>query len=232
MSFLFDRNFDAETDAAARGAAQVAGAVFTRAEFDQAVAEARAAGFEAGVQQGRSEAHEAALSSETARRLKVAESVVPLLRDLFEDAARHHAALEAQMIDFVLSVFEQVAPDVSASLAEGQARREAQAAVRMALGAAQLTLFFAPDSLTAATPELEAAAREARFGGRLTLRPDPALQPGDVRADWDQGVMSYSFAEVCGRILGTLGLARDEIDKRLGQKVGHKVDQKFSGEPS
>ena len=192
MSYLFDRNFDAETEALTPEAAPAPEPLFTRSDHEQALAEARAAAFEAGYQKGRAEAH--------------------------------HAALEAQMIDFVLSVFEQLAPDVSAALAEGQARREARSAVRMALGAAQLTLYFPPDSLEAATAELEAAAREVGFGGRLSLRPDPTLQAGAVRAAWDQGVMAYSFAEICARILEALGLARQEIEQRLGQKL--------TGEPS
>ena len=219
MSFVFDRNFDAEGEATARGETPVIGAVFTRAQYEQAVAEAHAAGFEAGLEQGRAEAFDAAEGSQSARRLKVAEAVVPTLRALFEDAQAHHAALEAQMVEFVLSVFSQVAPDVLAALAEGQARRETLGAVRMALGASQLTLFLPPDTVESASAELEAAAREAGFGGRLSLRPDPALSAGDVRAAWDNGVMSYSFAEVCARILGALGMTRDDIEQRLGQKL-------------
>ena len=45
-----------------------------------------------------------------------------------------------------------------------------------------------------------------------------------MRAAWDQGVMAYSFAEICARILEALGLARQEIEQRLGQKL--------TGEPS
>ena len=136
MSYLFDRNFDAETEALTPEAAPAPEPLFTRSDHEQALAEARAAAFEAGYQKGRAEAQEAALASDATRRLQLAEAVVPVLRDLFADAEAHHAALEAQMIDFVLSVFEQLAPDVSAALAEGQARREARSAVRMALGAA------------------------------------------------------------------------------------------------
>lgn len=219
MSYLFDRNFDAEPEAGPRGTTQVTEPMIPLAQFEQAVAEARAEGHAAGVAQGRSEALQAAESSESTRRLQLAEAVVPVLQQLFADNEAHHAALEAQMVDFVLSVFEQVAPDVSAALAEGQARREALGAVRMALGAAQLTLYFPPETLEAAAPEMEAAAREAGFAGRLALRPDPALQPGDVRAAWDQGVMSYSFAEICARILEALGMARRDIEQRLGQKL-------------
>ena len=131
MSYLFDRNFDAETEALTPEAAPAPEPLFTRSDHEQALAEARAAAFEAGYQKGRAEAQEAALASDATRRLQLAEAVVPVLRDLFADAEAHHAALEAQMIDFVLSVFEQLAPDVSAALAEGQARREARRQARL-----------------------------------------------------------------------------------------------------
>jgi len=216
MSYVFDRNFDAESEATQRGEVPIIGAVYTRADFDAAVAEARAAGFEAGHQHGLMEAGQSAEHSDAARRLAVAEAVVPALHDVFANADRHHAALEAQMVDFVLSVFNQVAPDVTARLAEGQARREALGAVRMALGTAHLELWFAPESLDAAKVELERSARQAGFGGQLSVRADPDLGSGDVRASWDHGAMHFSFREICGRILEALGLARQDIELRLG----------------
>lgn len=220
MTYLFDRNFDSERDRPpGAGPEPAPEPVYSSSQHQEALAEARTAGFEAGLIQGRAEAQKSAMMSDSARRLQLAEAVVPVLRDLFEDSDAHHAALEAQMVDFVLQVFHQLAPDVSEALAEGQARREALSAVRMALGAAQLTLYFAPDSLEDAAAEIEAAARKAGFGGRLSLHPDPALQPGDVRAAWDQGVMAYSFTEICSRILEALGLARKDIEQRLGQTL-------------
>lgn len=131
MSFVFDRNFDAEFDAARRGEEPVIGAVFTRAQFDEAVANARREGFEAGVAQGSNETLQATEASASQRQLSALEAVTPALRQLIDDADRHHATLEAQMVGFVLEVFEQLAPDVSAKLAKGQAEREAKNAVRM-----------------------------------------------------------------------------------------------------
>ncbi|MBN9887112.1 FliH/SctL family protein [Salipiger abyssi] len=219
MSYVFDRNFDAEDDAVRRGDAPIVGAVFTRAEYDEAVRQARDEGFQAGLQQGREDAAQTAQSSESARRLAASEAVIPAMQALFADADRHHAALEAQMVEFVLSVFRQVAPDVSERLADGQALREAKGAVRMALGSARLDLWVSPDALEVSSAELELAARQAGFGGRLSVKSDPVLGAGEVRAAWDNGVMEYSFHEICARILGALGTARQEIELKLGQKL-------------
>lgn len=219
MNYVFDRNFDAEDEADQRGETPVIGAVFTRAQYEEAVAQARDEGFHAGVQQGREAAAQTAQSSESARRLAASEAVAPAMQALFDDADRHHAALEAQMVEFVLSVFRQVAPDVDERLAEGQALREAKGAVRMALGSARLDLWVAPDALDTSSAELELAARQAGFGGRLSVKSDPELGAGEVRAAWDHGVMEYSFSEICARILGALGTARQEIELKLGQKL-------------
>jgi len=217
MSFVFDRNFDAEFDAARRGEEPVIGAVFTRAQFDEAVANARQEGFEAGVAQGQTETLQATEASASQRQLSALEAVTPALRELIDDADRHHATLEAQMVGFVLEVFEQLAPDVSEALATGQAEREAKNAVRMALGSAVLRIWFAPGAVESSGAEVQHAARIAGLGGRIDIKADPDLGPGEVRAEWDHGVMAYSFKDICARILSSLGRTRDEIDRSLEQ---------------
>ena len=82
MSFVFDRNFDAEIDAARRGEEPVIGAVFTRAQFDEAVANARQEGFEAGVAQGQTETLQATEASASQRQLTALEAVTPRIQGL------------------------------------------------------------------------------------------------------------------------------------------------------
>lgn len=217
MSFIFDRNFDAEAEAAARGQQVRAGAIYTRAEFDAAVAKAHAEGLEAGLSQGRDEASQAAQQSASARQVSALEAVAPALQALYADADAHHAVLEAQMVGFALSVLRQVAPAASAALSEAEATQEARSAVRMALGAAELKLWFAPEATERASAEVHRIARQSGFGGRLEVKSDPSLAAGDVRAEWDHGVMSYSFNDICQRILGALEDSKARIDAALGQ---------------
>ncbi|MBE9637149.1 FliH/SctL family protein [Salipiger mangrovisoli] len=217
MSFIFDRNFDAEADAQRRGEQAKIGAIYTRAEFDAAMSEARTEGFEAGLAQGRDEASNAAQQSSSARQVTAMEAVGPALQALFADADRHHAVLESQMVGFALSVLRQVAPAAGAALAEQEALQEARGAVRMALGAAELKLRFAPEVTETSGAEIHRIARQSGFGGRVEVKPDPALAPGDVRAEWDHGVMTYSFNDICERILGALESSKARIDAAIGQ---------------
>ncbi|WP_353475750.1 hypothetical protein PVT71_24500 (plasmid) [Salipiger sp. H15] len=217
MSFIFDRNFDAEAESQRRGEQPKQGAIYTRAEFDAAVTKARNEGFEAGLKQGRDEASNAALQSNSARQTSAIEAVGPALRALFDDADHHHAVLESQMVAFALSVLRQVAPATGAALAEAEALQEARGAVRMALGSAELKLWFAPEVTETSGTEIHRIARQSGFGGRVEVKPDPALAIGDVRAEWDHGVMSYSFNDICGRILGALEDSKARLDAAIGQ---------------
>lgn len=217
MSFIFDRNFDAEADAQRRGEQVKAGAIYTRAEFDAAVSAARTEGFEAGLNQGRDEASNAAQHNTSARQASAIEAVAPALQALFSDADHHHAVLESQMVGFALSVLRQVAPATGAALAEQEALQEARGVVRMALGAAELKLRFAPEVTESSAAEIHRVARQSGFGGRIEIKPDPDLATGDVRAEWDHGVMTYSFNDICERILGALESSKASIDAAIGQ---------------
>ncbi|MGR3571017.1 FliH/SctL family protein [Brevirhabdus sp.] len=202
MLYVFERTFDSDT---ARPAVDPATQpIYTRAEFDAAVARARAEGAEAGRTAGRDEATAAMTQSDAARELSALEAMAPVLRDLFADRDRHHRALEAQLLQFLLTVFDQVAGDVIGALAPGQAEREARGAVRMALGSASLTMFLPPEQAAAGGAHVLRMARLHGFGGRVEVQPDPALSPGDIRAEWDHGVMEYSFNDICQRIRDAL----------------------------
>ncbi len=217
MQFVFDRDFDGELDHAGRVSDMRAGAIYTREEFDEAVKQARADGYADGRTAGRAEASSASEDSEAERQLAALEAVAPALTALFADADRHHAVLEAQMIDFVLSVLGQVAPQLTATLARDQAEREAADAIRMALGSAMLRVHFPPEAKADGEAHIQRTARLAGFAGRVEVKSDPALAPGDVRAEWDHGVMEYSFNDICQRIFDALEAAKAAAEERAGQ---------------
>lgn len=217
MQFVFDRNFDGEVETKARLADVRIGAVYTVAEYDDAVEAAQAQAYEDGRTAGKAEAAVASAQSDHERQLTALEALAPAMTALLEDADRHHAVLEAQMLDFVLSVFQQVAPQVIESQARAQAEREVENAIRMALGSAILKVFFAPSVHKEGEALAQRTARLQGYGGRLEVKPDPELAVGDVRVEWDHGVMRYSFDDICQRILGALGAAKAAADDRTGQ---------------
>lgn len=221
MQFVFDRDFDSDMDPKSRLSEVRIGAVYTRDEHDEAVEAAQKQAYEDGRMAGRAEAAVAAAESDQERQLTALEALAPAMRALLEDADRHHAVLEAQMLDFVLSVFDRVAPQVVEAQARVQAEREVANAVRMALGSAILKVFFAPSAQKDGEAQVQRTARLQGYGGRIEVLPDPELSEGDVRVEWDHGVMRYSFNDICQRILASLGTARDAAEER-SSKIGEQ----------
>lgn len=216
MQFVFDRDFDSDLGLKPSSTYRP-GALYTQEEFDDAVKRARADGYEDGRTSGRAEATSAQADSEASRQLNAIEALPVALGQLFKDADHHHAVLETQMLDFLISVFEQVAPNIVTAQARPQALREAQAAIRMALGSAALIVHLSPGTARDHGDELKQAARMAGFAGRFDVVSDPALAEGDARAEWDHGVMAYSFNDICQKIFDALDGARAGARERTGQ---------------
>ncbi|WP_163851559.1 hypothetical protein [Pseudooceanicola aestuarii] len=204
MQFVFERSFDTDVQPANTPGSHRVDAIYTRAEFDAAVAEASRIGYDDGRTAGRAEAYTASSLSEAERQLATLEALPAVLETLFADADRHHAALESQLLHFVLSVFERLAPRIRASLAADEAEREAGAAIRMALGSATLRVFLPPETVKPTGDAVLKVAHLNGYGGRIDIAPDPELQTGDVRVSWDHGVMDYSFDAICQRVLDAL----------------------------
>ncbi|WP_375690001.1 hypothetical protein [Pseudooceanicola sp. LIPI14-2-Ac024] len=220
MQFVFDRDFDGEIETRVRLAESRVGAIYTRDEYDAAIKNAAAQAYEDGRLAGRTEAAMAAEESEARRQLTALEAIAPAMRNLLEDADHHHAVLEAQMLDFVLSVFRQVAPQVVEGLAREQARREVEGAIRMALSSAILKVHFAPAEKQDGEEHVQRTARLQGYAGRVEVLPDPELAAGDVRVAWDHGVMRYSFDDICRKVLDALAAAQAAAQARTEQSEG------------
>lgn len=204
MTFVFDRDFDEEDTLEQAEAEHKIRAIYTPEDLDEAVKLARAEAYEDGRLAGRTEATVANSESNDVQLVRALEALGPRMDALLDDADKHHAALEAQIVDFVISVFHQVAPDVVRSLAVGQAEAEVHRAINMALDAAYLIVHLPPTQGEELKESIQREARRLGHGGRIDVMGDPALQPGDARVEWDQGFMQYSYSAICGRILEAL----------------------------
>ena len=209
MQFVFDRSFDTDLTPANKPAPKADAPIYTKAEFDAAVKDAARTGYEDGRTSGRAEANSATQQSETERQLATLEAIPPALKALFDDADAHHAVLEAQLLQFVLSVFERLAPDVFTALARSEAEREVKNAIRMALGSATLKVHLPPETVKETGDEVLRVSRLNGYGGRVDVKSDPELITGDVRVTWDHGVMEYSFNDICQRVLTSLRSSTD-----------------------
>nr|WP_282960695.1 FliH/SctL family protein [Actibacterium sp. MT2.3-13A] len=127
---------------------------------------------------------------------------------MIAEADRHRAALEAQALDFTLSVCEQVFPEVLRRCSRDRALDRVKKTIALALGSACLRVALSPSALPLLRPDIEAAARAAGLEARIEIAVDPALAEGDVRMEWNNGFMDYSCAAICDRILTALRQAQ------------------------
>lgn len=204
MHPAFCRDFDEEHAAARAHEERAARARYTEEDLAAAIEAARAEGQEAGRAEGHAAGAAEMRDTLLARHAEALETLVPQLETLLRDAAAHRAALEAQVVDFVLSVCEQVFPEFLRTRARDRAREQVEDTLRLALGSATVRIRLAPDTLAALRPRIEAAWHERGARGPLEIIGDEGLGEGDARMEWDNGFMDYSFAEVCNRILGAL----------------------------
>lgn len=207
MSYVFDRDFDRELDHERQEAERRARACYSPEDLEAALADARAAAFAEGHAAGRAEGIAESQASSEALRSEALGALAPQLERLIGEADRHRAALEAQVLDFTLSVCEQVFPEVLGR-SRDRALDRVKKTIGLALGSACLRIMLSERALPLLRPEIERAARDIGLQARVELATDPALSEGDVRMEWDNGFMEYSFAGICDRILSALRQAR------------------------
>lgn len=206
---LFDRNFDQEIareeEAAAAAAAPSAEAIA------QMIEAARAEGHAAGRAEGRAEGIAQTMAEMEARRSLALETMMPQIAALHDGAATHRAALEAESLDFALSLCEQLFPKLLE--AEGNARcaDEIRHAIRLALGSPSLRVTMSPDLHAEIGPALEEAAVATGLAYVPELVADPQMQTGQMRAEWLHGTVEFSYASTCARILDALRTARSSL---------------------
>ncbi|APX89199.1 hypothetical protein BV394_05280 [Brevirhabdus pacifica] len=205
---LFARNFDHEREAEEAEARRLERARHTEEELQAAVALARAEGREEGRMQGMAEGQAAALQSLAARQTEALEALGPAISDLLSQAGAHRQALEAQSLDFALSLCERLIPELLRGHSRDRTAERVRRSLRLALGSSALRIHLAPTTLEALGPGIQAAAAARPDAPALHLLADPELDDGDMRAAWDNGQMEYSYERTCGQILDVLRRSR------------------------
>ena len=208
MSYIFDRDFDSEIDRERQEAERLRRACYTPEDMEAALSKVRDEALREGHAAGRAEGLAEARASAEALRAEALGALGPQLEQLIGAADRHRAALEAQVLDFTLSVCEQVFPEVLHGCSRDRVLDRVKKTIELALGSSCLRIMVSERALPLLQPEIEQAAQAGGLEARLEIAADPALSEGDVRVEWDNGFMEYSFADVCDRILTALKVAR------------------------
>jgi len=204
MSYLFDRDFDAErSDEFMTPDDQVA-PIYTEEELRAAEFAARAEGFEAGRTHGKAEALDAAKAARAEERHDALLALATQLQMLCEDAASHRCALETQMTEFALVACERIVPEILRTKSTIRAAAEVRRCLGQVLRSSRIRVFLSQNALEEHRALIEATIRDRHLGTSVELAVDPTLADGDARVEWDNGVMEYSFGQLAEKLLDAI----------------------------
>jgi flagellar assembly protein FliH len=208
MSLIFNRDFDLELALEQQEARGETRPRHSAEDLAAAVAAARAEGLAEGWRSGHIAGLSDAAALDAARRAAALEVLVPQVQSLMAATESHRVALEAQLMDFALSICEHVFPELLTRRAHDRALAQIRRALSLGLGSTTLRVSLSADALDLLRDDLEATIAALGLEGRVELLADAGLGAGDVHVGWDDGVLEYSFSTICERILAVLRAAR------------------------
>ena len=202
MRFFFERDFDRELEIE-RGEAPSEAAGMIAQDIEERIAEAREAGFAEGEASGRAAAEAELRGACETRQAEALSALSSRLGEFVAEADMHRARLEIELVDFALAVCDRLAPEAVAHLSEPRLRDELQAGLKLVQGEGQVRVRVALDLRDRIEADIARMAG-SDLAARVEVSGDAALAAGDVRLEWDNGFMEYSFAATCDRLISAL----------------------------
>jgi flagellar assembly protein FliH len=219
MAFVFDRDFDEEAEFEERRRIHAKRAIYTPEDLEEAVQKARQEAYEDGRMAGRTEASIEASETVAARSADALVVLAPQLKQIIEQADQHKAALEYQLLDYVLTVFRQIAPELATETALIRSETEIKKAIGMAVGTSYLRIHLPADLAGDLTEKIEQQVQAAGFDGRVQIQTDGRMKAGDTRVVWDNGLMDFSLTELSDKALFALRQAAAEALARRNNEL-------------
>lgn len=196
MTAIFKRDFDQETETEFRRRT----GLISEAELAKACQDA----LEEGERRGRAAAETALRAEAELLRAQSLSRIHEGMDRLLTERERQERELETQLMDFAIAVGEKVMPDLIEARAHQQVISRIRKGVRMGLGSGHIRIRVAAADLALIETDLRSLICGLPDPDRVEVITAPDLPPGDLRVDWDQGGMSYSFTAVCAEILTLL----------------------------
>lgn len=218
MSFVFERDFDEEEEFEKRKRIHEQRAIFTPEDLQEAVQKAEKEAYEDGRVAGRAEASVKHAETTAARAADALVVLAPRLQEILTQADQHKAALEHQVLDYILTIARQLIPELLDKTALLRTEAEIKDAIRMALGASSLRISIPADLAGELTESINQQVQRAGFAGRVQIQADHRMRPGDTKVVWDHGVLDFSLTELCDRTLQALNEAtKDALARRKAE---------------
>lgn len=212
MIELFHRNFDRETEpvtdssslgSQAGSVVSQGPATFLAEDVEQMLADARAEAFETGRMRGKSEATDAR-DHELAQAVK---AISESLENLSSDTARIRQETETDIAEFIVSVAENLVPDVVKGLSPEIIMERIRAGLRSASGNDAIRVLVPPSLLEVVAEKLPALEKLNDRGLELRLCADGDLTGCAVRVEWESGRMEYDLDRACSEVIAVMKTA-------------------------
>ncbi|ETX16698.1 hypothetical protein OCH239_00205 [Roseivivax halodurans JCM 10272] len=202
MRFFFERDFDRELEIESGETPSEAAGVIAQ-DIEERIAEARAAGFAEGEASGRAAAEIDLRGACETRQAEALTALSSRLKEFVAEADMHRAKLEIELVDFALAVCERLAPEAVVHFSEPRLRDELQAGLKLVQGEGRVRVRVALDLRDRIEADIAKMAG-SELAARVEVSGDAGLAAGDVRLEWDNGFMEYSFAATCDRLISAL----------------------------
>jgi flagellar assembly protein FliH len=194
--FLFDTDFDAGTDPAARPAGRHDTRRYTGAELEAAKAAAHAEGVAAG---------RALAEQEIGRRIADVLGIVSgRLGEVMDEAQKHHGSQTREAVTAATEIVRRLLP----ALGKREAMSEIEALIADCLSRVhdepRLVVRVADALLDEVRKRIDQLSGAAGFAGRIILLADDTLKPGDARVEWADGGADRDTAALWREIEGAI----------------------------
>jgi len=181
--FLFNLDFSSGEDQQAQRA--------SKAELEQAVAEAEARGHRAGYAAAQADANVEAQRRFAAALEQIGDRLAALSGGLGDIERR----LEAEAVEVAVAVANKLAPELIAREPFAEIAALAADCFRQLVSAPHVVVRINDALYAEARERLEEIARMRGFDGRLVVLAEPDVAPGDCRVEWADGGLTRDRAK-------------------------------------
>ncbi len=205
MTLIFSRNFDEELDQELNGIKKECNCVYpSQSEIDSLVEEAKADAFRLGHDEGYSKGLEDGREEADLAQKAVLADIKIQLNKIFLETNRNTIALEAQVLDFTLSICESVFPYLQYSQSHERALQKIKDTMRLALGSPYINVSVSETALPKLTPFTDEISADLGLTEQIIIKADKRLRDGSAHIEWKNGFRDYNFDLVCDQILMAL----------------------------
>ena len=213
MTLVFSRNFDDEENW--KSGENCPCDKHSQEEVDALVEAAKSSAFQSGLEEGYDTAWAKFNGEADLTQSAALEDIRTQSRALLENINYHRTTLESQILDYTLSICEQVFPYLQHSQSHERALAQIEKTMRLAMNSPHINIILSNNALPKLTPFVEKMADELGIKDQIKLSSDDKLEDGATLVEWQNGFMDYSFDVVCQQILSALKAAQATIPTPL-----------------